>query len=367
MYSTWINKSFQLLNSSPNFKALGDVITKLCFKLWKTVSKVPDTKDTVKFKLDSQEITYTIDMFRDTLYLPVETPDNPFIAPVNIKVIVSFTQKVGYQGVVDKDFINCIFHKKDVIQYPRFTKLIIADLMKKECVVSRDAIPNAFLTDEICAIDDYVEYEMVFLKVVEGEKDEESYASKFAASMLHDDVDDSDSFWIWRTGLESSWFLVKRRHKYIVSSLMDTAYRMSEQFLHISSFSSKMRAFLLILNVEALRIYDQGHGKKMDDDFHSQHHDDHQEDDAPPEGEKRVKRHKTSKVQFIDENEVIPKDETLELITEFQNVNKRIPTIFDCARMEAALNDMLSNQFRNAEEYAYHLEQVTHFIENQIV
>ncbi|GKC83022.1 hypothetical protein Tco_1138739, partial [Tanacetum coccineum] len=65
--------------------------------------------------------------------------------------------------------------------------------------------------------------------------------------------------------------------------------------------------------------------------------------------------------------EVIPKDETPELITEFQNVDKRIPTIFDCARMEATLNDMLSNQFRNAEEYAYHLEQATNFTENQIV
>nr|GEV97344.1 hypothetical protein [Tanacetum cinerariifolium] len=31
------------------------------------------------------------------------------------------------------------------------------------------------------------------------------------------------------------------------------------------------------------------------DDIHSQRDDDHQEDDAPLEGEKRVKRHKTSK------------------------------------------------------------------------
>ncbi|GJY23267.1 hypothetical protein Tco_0396925 [Tanacetum coccineum] len=31
-----------------------------------------------------------------------------------------------------------------------------------------------------------------------------------------------------------------------------------------------------------------------EDDFHS-HHDEHQDDDAPPEGEKRVKRSKTSK------------------------------------------------------------------------
>ncbi|GJY27513.1 hypothetical protein Tco_0403280 [Tanacetum coccineum] len=45
-------------------------------QLWKTVCKVLDNKDTIKFMLDTQEITYTIDMFCDTLQLPVETPDN---------------------------------------------------------------------------------------------------------------------------------------------------------------------------------------------------------------------------------------------------------------------------------------------------
>ncbi|GJR12191.1 hypothetical protein Tco_0794843 [Tanacetum coccineum] len=114
----------------------------------------------------------------------------------------------------------------------------------------------------------------------------------------------------------------------------------------------------------------------QDDEFHSQRHDDHQKDDAPPEGEKIVKRHKTSKSSkqqqqhewdaweeetIIDEDEVIPEDETPELVTKFQNVDKRVPTIFDRARMEATLNDMLSNQFRNAEEYAYHLEQAINF------
>ncbi|GKA96818.1 hypothetical protein Tco_0818913 [Tanacetum coccineum] len=69
----------------------------------------------------------------------------------------------------------------------------------------------------------------------------------------------------------------------------------------------------------------------------------------------------------IDKDEVIPKDETSELITKLQNVDKHIPTIFDRARIEATLNDMLCNQFNNAKEYAYHLEQATNFIENQIV
>ncbi|GKF06078.1 hypothetical protein Tco_0036746, partial [Tanacetum coccineum] len=67
-----------------------------------TISKVPDTKDTITFKLDTQEINYIVDMFRDTLKLSVETLDNPFIAPVTIKTIKSFMKTAGYQGVVDK-------------------------------------------------------------------------------------------------------------------------------------------------------------------------------------------------------------------------------------------------------------------------
>ncbi|GJR08927.1 hypothetical protein Tco_0791579 [Tanacetum coccineum] len=122
-----------------------------------------------------------------------------------------------------------------------------------------------------------------------------------------------------------------------------------------------------------------------DDDIHS-HHDDHQEDDAPHKGEKRVKGHKASKSSksargssskhsakdfttyvskkqqqqqqwdawveetVIDEDKVISEDETPELITELQDVDKRVPTIFDYERMKATLNDALSNQFKNAED-----------------
>ncbi|GKB95893.1 hypothetical protein Tco_0982030 [Tanacetum coccineum] len=119
-----------------------------------------------------------------------------------------------------------------------------------------------------------------------------------------------------------------------------------------------------------------------DDNIHA-HHDDHQEDDASSEGEKRVKRHKASKISksargsspkhsakdsttyvskqqqqqqewdawveetVIDEDEVILEDETPELITKLQDVDKRVPTIFDYERMKATLNDVLSNQFKN--------------------
>ncbi|GJW41096.1 hypothetical protein Tco_0066941 [Tanacetum coccineum] len=118
-------------------------------------------------------------------------------------------------------------------------------------------------------------------------------------------------------------------------------------------------------------------------------------DDAPPEGEKRVKSSKklkssksakgssskhsrkdsityVSKQQsqhqewdaweeenVVDEDEVIHKDVTPEFIVESQNVDKHVPTIFDHAGMEATLRDSLSNLSRNAEEYSYHLEQST--------
>ncbi|GJZ04930.1 hypothetical protein Tco_0538205 [Tanacetum coccineum] len=115
-------------------------------------------------------------------------------------------------------------------------------------------------------------------------------------------------------------------------------------------------------------------GSCKDDAFYKHGHDEHQGDDAPLEGEKSAKRQKTSKdwdawvdTPVIDEDEVIPEDETLKLIDEFQNVDKRVPTIFDRERMEDTIKYMLSNQFRDVEEYAYHLEQAQNYLENQIV
>ncbi|GKD27125.1 hypothetical protein Tco_1233339 [Tanacetum coccineum] len=107
--------------------------------------------------------------------------------------------------------------------------------------------------------------------------------------------------------------------------------------------------------------------------FRGSDHDDHKEDDAPPEGKKRAKRQKKSKssksargssLKQPAQNEVIPEDDSPELIKEFQNVDKHV---YDHERMEAMLRDMMSNQFRNVEEYAYHLEQSTNYMENQIV
>ncbi|GKB61573.1 hypothetical protein Tco_0917759 [Tanacetum coccineum] len=160
-------------------------------QLWQTVSKVPDTKDTIKFMLDTQQFIYTMDMFCDTLKLPVETPENPFVAPANIHTIEAIMNRVGYQGV-----------KNESIQYPRFIKLIIVDLMKKfpnipkrleedyhsikddvplvsvytmgNVLVRGMLIPDALLTAEIRETNDFKEYETVFIKQTVKKDDNDS-------------------------------------------------------------------------------------------------------------------------------------------------------------------------------------------------
>ncbi|GJZ61265.1 hypothetical protein Tco_0617402 [Tanacetum coccineum] len=57
----------------------------------------------------ADEITYTVDMFRATLKLPVETPDNPFIKPADLKFIQIFLKIVGYEGIVNK--VNAFYTK----------------------------------------------------------------------------------------------------------------------------------------------------------------------------------------------------------------------------------------------------------------
>ncbi|GKA18524.1 hypothetical protein Tco_0698439 [Tanacetum coccineum] len=71
-------------------------------QFWKTVRKVINANDTIRFKVDRLEITYTVDTFYDTLKLPVETPKNPFIEPADLKFIQPFMKIIGYQGDVDK-------------------------------------------------------------------------------------------------------------------------------------------------------------------------------------------------------------------------------------------------------------------------
>ncbi|GJS96905.1 hypothetical protein Tco_0803873 [Tanacetum coccineum] len=135
--------------------ATADVPTVYIQQFYRPVKQVPNANETICFMVDKQDITYTMDMFRATLKLPAETPEQPFIPPADFDYIRPFLKILGYQGplsrinimrifhdVVNKvhvdyasllwsDFLHCVMQKKNAIQYPHFTKLIIADLMEK--------------------------------------------------------------------------------------------------------------------------------------------------------------------------------------------------------------------------------------------
>nr|GEZ89170.1 hypothetical protein [Tanacetum cinerariifolium] len=107
--------------------------------------------------------------------------NNYAMLQINIEIIESFMHTVGYQGVVDK--VSDFYRKYLAQPWQTMFKTM------RNVTVRGMLIPDAFLTKDICATDDYKEYKTVLWSKVK--RDEESYADKFAASMLHDDVDNS--------------------------------------------------------------------------------------------------------------------------------------------------------------------------------
>ncbi|GJU67704.1 hypothetical protein Tco_1253963 [Tanacetum coccineum] len=443
--------------------------------------------------------------------LPVETPENSFFVPVNIEIIESFMYTISYQIVVDKvsafykkflaqpgqtmfkvfdrflttrtsrhdqtkinilqlfhavvnrinvdydallwwNFINCVSQMKDVIQYPRFTKLIIADLMKKFPSIPlrlgkdyhsiKDDIPLSSgkkrkqSAGETSSPQKLLKVTIKQKQVVEGEKDVESYADKFAASMIHDDEEkkdekEGDEMGSLETRTEKMKTLIPTTlgsprinlslDKNIAQEFTDTVSlstattskyphkkrRISSKYNHLPGALRRMCTLPALISKEfdaqAPQILEelfknyiqtnviQVHPTTTTSTKTTSSTDLQQQlylkmksnlqyqanDPALWDGEKRVKRHKTSKSSksargssskrsakdsttyvskqqqqemdawedktIIDKDEVIPVDETPELIKKIQNVDKRVPTIFDRARMETTLNDMLSN------------------------
>nr|GEU74006.1 two-pore potassium channel 1-like [Tanacetum cinerariifolium] len=376
-------------------------------QFWKTISMVPDTKDTIKFKLDRHKIVYTMDM-DDISLVSVYSPRN-----------------VLFRGML---------------------------------------ILDAFLIDEICATDDYAEYEMVFVKedkinnMVEGEEDEESYAidddddetekenkdEKKDDEKKYDvkDKDNDDHTDHALVGSQETGSMETKKEKMptpiplptrsprknlsldktLSQELMKTLSpltattsktqhkkrRIFSKYSHIPGVIHRMcrRQGYMIQRMEKKYVTNRNM-KRVVADTVIQERDALQaemkcnlQDQAANPALWDVLKRKLERLlphqllvgmmlfahnimmtimkmmllpdawiepQFIDEDEVIPDDTTPELIEEFQNDDKHIPTIYDYARMMATLNDGMSNQFKDAKEYAYHLEQTKNYIENQIV
>nr|GEU70901.1 hypothetical protein [Tanacetum cinerariifolium] len=168
--------------------ATADVPVVYLQQLWRTVSKVPDLDDTIKFMLNTQEFNYIVDMFRDILHLPVETPENPFVALVNIETIEAFTNRVFnhclttrtsghdritinilqmFRAVINRtnvDYAALLWIKEDYHSIKDDIPLV-RFYTTGNVLVRGMLIPNAFLTKEIRATDDSKEYETMFMNV----------------------------------------------------------------------------------------------------------------------------------------------------------------------------------------------------------
>nr|GEY95451.1 hypothetical protein [Tanacetum cinerariifolium] len=118
---------------------------------WKTVKQVPNAKDNIRFTIDKETFTYTVDVFRDTLKLPVETLDNLFIEPVDLKFIKRILKIVGYEGIVDKRLKEKYHSIKDDIP-------LVSVYTTRNVTFRGMLILGEFLTDDIHATEEYKEY-----------------------------------------------------------------------------------------------------------------------------------------------------------------------------------------------------------------
>nr|GEU50783.1 hypothetical protein [Tanacetum cinerariifolium]GEU52819.1 hypothetical protein [Tanacetum cinerariifolium] len=127
-------------------------------QFWNTVKQMPNANNTIRFTIDREKITYIVDMFCDTLQLPVETLDHPFIKTADLKFIQRFLKIVGYKGIVDKRLDENYHFIKDNIQ-------LVSVYTTGNVTVKGMLIPDEFLTNDICATMKYKEYEKVFGRV----------------------------------------------------------------------------------------------------------------------------------------------------------------------------------------------------------
>nr|GFB59828.1 hypothetical protein [Tanacetum cinerariifolium] len=97
-----------------------------------------------------ERITYIVDMFRDTLKLPVEIPDNLFNQQADLKFIQRFLKIVGYKGIVDKRLEENYHSIKDDIP-------LVSVYTTWNVTVRGMLIPGEFLTGDIHATIEYKE------------------------------------------------------------------------------------------------------------------------------------------------------------------------------------------------------------------
>ncbi|GJR88845.1 retrovirus-related pol polyprotein from transposon TNT 1-94 [Tanacetum coccineum] len=226
-----------------------DVLVVYLQQFWRTVRKVPGPEDMIKFMLNTQEFIYTVDMvsyqgvvdkvsafYTKNLSQPWQTMFKVFNHCLTIRTYGHDQTNINilqmFHGVINRtnvDYAALLWIEDDYHSIKDDIPLVSV-YTAGNVLVRGMLIPDEFLTREIRATNDFKEYETVERdeiteatllsltlhkttlaaeaqeniakvqeklaeeeseKMVEGDKDEESYASEFVDSVLNDDVDDS--------------------------------------------------------------------------------------------------------------------------------------------------------------------------------
>nr|GEU95050.1 hypothetical protein [Tanacetum cinerariifolium] len=275
-------------------------------------------------------------MFRATLKLPVKILETSFVAPANIQSIKSFMNKVGYQGVVDK--VSAFYTKNLAQPWQTMFKVF-----------------NRCLTTRTSGHDQIKINILQLFHVVVNQKNGDYAALLWWDFMTnkfpnipkridedyHSIKDDVLLVSVYTTGI------------ILVQGMLIPDAFLTEEIRQNDDFKEYEKEFMMVdVPMEQLQPVVSTHGmnKGTPRALRSP-----TVSASPQERKKRKQIAEESSSPWIslkeeenviDEDEVIPKDETSELIAEFQNIDKCVPTIFDRERMEATLKDLLSDQFK---------------------
>nr|GEW29203.1 hypothetical protein [Tanacetum cinerariifolium] len=122
----------------------------------KTVNQVPNANGTIRFMIDRNEITYTVDMFCSTLKLPVEAPNHPFIASATLKRCLRSSTDVLLQ---EHQRLEEEYHSiKDDI-------LLVSVYTTRDVTVKGMLTPEELFTDNIHESHKYTDYAKEFVRV----------------------------------------------------------------------------------------------------------------------------------------------------------------------------------------------------------
>nr|GEW31252.1 hypothetical protein [Tanacetum cinerariifolium] len=319
---------------------------------------------------------------------------------------------VDYAALQWWDFINNVKQNKEAIQYPRFNKLIIVDLMKKFLEISQRIKEDYHsITDDIPlgkkmkqSAGESSSPTIRQQKVVERDLDNddskdrlEPESHKDNPEHFNDDNEKDEEKVEEEEGMRWKYQILFQEFNAQAPKIIEELFKNYVQRnviqVHITTSTSTKTTSLADLQQQLYFMMKRSLQDQVND---------------PAlwermmlllRGEKIVKRHKASKRSksamgslskhstkdsttyvskqqqqqqqwewgawveeiVIDEDEAILKDETPEIITKLQNVNKRVPTIYDYERMRATLNDAITTD----QPYGlYFMEQILLMREN---